>query len=55
MPEVRGHMRRNGLFRRSSWVRAHYRRPSRSSRNWWLAPAVATAVVLLILWLLLER
>jgi hypothetical protein len=55
MPEVRGHMRRNGFLRRSTWVRAHYRRRPRSRQDWWIAPAVATAVVLLILWLIFER
>jgi hypothetical protein len=52
MPEVRGHMRRTGFFRRT-WVRPHYRRRSRT--DWWIAPAVATAVVLLVLWLIFEH
>jgi len=55
MPEVRGHLRRNGFLRPPTWVRRHYRRPSRYRGNWWVAPAVATAVILLILWLLLEH
>jgi hypothetical protein len=55
MPHVRGHTRSNGLLRRPTWVRAHYRRDSRRELDWRIAPAVTTAAVLLILWLLFER
>lgn len=49
MTWVRSHRRSNGLFRRSSWVRSHWRRAPRRRGAVPIVPIVVAVLVILVL------